>query len=285
MSNEPENRVTDSRVTETYRELAREHVPAHLNERVLKMAAGDRTPYARARAWMRPAAWAATIALSFAIVLELTQLPPLDDEALSLSPMSDSGASAEEQAPADDAALPLRAPAPEAPSAATVEKARTPVAAERTQMAVQPGESSEMPSKEEFAKRATAAMQEAEELARTQAGPDNRADLSAPDRNNTEAGTAEQMRAELARTRQEEADRLAARKVSEEARGAAASLAVIGDAAPADPGCLPSQRKAPDSWLTCIRDLRERGLEEQADEEYEEFQRQFPEFDDSITDK
>ena len=66
----------DSRVADVYRAVADERTPQHLNETVLRMAArGARTPYARARAWLRPAAWAATIGLSLALVLELTRLP------------------------------------------------------------------------------------------------------------------------------------------------------------------------------------------------------------------
>lgn len=75
MSKGPENRLEDPRVSDAYRDLADEHAPEPLNRKILVMAARAGTPYARARAWMRPAAWAATIALSFAFVLELTQLP------------------------------------------------------------------------------------------------------------------------------------------------------------------------------------------------------------------
>ena len=286
MSNEPENRVTDSRVTETYRELASEQAPRHLNERVLKMAAHSRTPYGRARAWMRPAAWAATIGLSFAIVLELTRLPALDSEPPAVAPASDSSTSADRQGPLDDAALPVRTLTPEAPAAAAVEKARAPVDAEQKR-ATDSLESAQMPSKDELAARATAVMQGAADMARAQTGSDNRADVISAERESADAQIemAEQMLAEPARTRLEEADRLAARKVSQEASGAAALLADTGNAAAADNACPASQREAPDTWLDCIRDLRERGLEEQADEEYAEFQRLFPEFDDSITDK
>ncbi|MGB5335252.1 MAG: hypothetical protein WBN07_06505 [Woeseiaceae bacterium] len=287
MSNEPENRIADPRVTETYRELASEHAPAHLDERVLKMAAGHRTPYGRARAWIRPAAWAATIALSFGIVLELTQLPSFDVETTPPPPTSAIGRSAERQAPADHAARPIRPSTPEPLPAATVEKARAPIAAEQKSVAAETPESSQMPARQELAARATAVMQEAEDLAQARTGSDNRADLvsAQPDNGDPESGIAEPMSTGLAGTRQEEADRQAARKMSQEARGAVALLADVDDMALSDPACLPSQRKAPDDWLACIRDLRERGLEVQADEEYEEFQRLFPEFDDSITDK
>jgi hypothetical protein len=69
----------DELVTETYRELGVEKAPEHLNQSILRMASGG-AKQGGARnllfaAWMKPLAWAATIGLSLAIVLELTQLP------------------------------------------------------------------------------------------------------------------------------------------------------------------------------------------------------------------
>ncbi len=68
-------------VAETYRAAATERAPKHLNEKVLRMAAGEPTTkqrrfaYGNAASWLRPAAWAATISLSLAIVLEVTRDP------------------------------------------------------------------------------------------------------------------------------------------------------------------------------------------------------------------
>ena len=58
MSNERNHRSED-RLADTYRALAKERAPDSLNEKVLRLAAGARTRYSRARTWMRPAAWAA----------------------------------------------------------------------------------------------------------------------------------------------------------------------------------------------------------------------------------
>jgi hypothetical protein len=64
----------DPRVTQTYRDLATEKAPAALDDKVLAMAAAAaRTPYGLARAWMRPVAWAATIGLCLAIVVEVAR--------------------------------------------------------------------------------------------------------------------------------------------------------------------------------------------------------------------
>ncbi len=76
MNNGSNDRIADQRVSETYRNLASEQPPAHLDREVLRMARREgRTPYAAARAWMRPFAWAGTIALCLAIVMQVTQLP------------------------------------------------------------------------------------------------------------------------------------------------------------------------------------------------------------------
>ena len=75
MSDERISPEQDRRVSDTYRELAAERTPDYLDARVMRAASGNgRTRYAIARGWTRPLAWAATIALSFAIVLELTQV-------------------------------------------------------------------------------------------------------------------------------------------------------------------------------------------------------------------
>ncbi len=83
MTNERDTKVDDQLVSETYRELADEQTPEHLNRAVLKMAAGKSARKSNTgnvistlfAVWMKPVAWAATIALSLAIVLEYTELP------------------------------------------------------------------------------------------------------------------------------------------------------------------------------------------------------------------
>lgn len=79
MSNERDTSGEDLLVADTYRELASERVPDRLNDKVLRLAArAGRSRYSRALAWMRPVAWAATITLCLAIVLELTRLPQME---------------------------------------------------------------------------------------------------------------------------------------------------------------------------------------------------------------
>jgi len=70
-----EQNHNDPRVAEAYRDLATERTPPELDRKVLSMAAaGTPSRYGLARAWVRPVAWAATIGLSLAFVLEMSQL-------------------------------------------------------------------------------------------------------------------------------------------------------------------------------------------------------------------
>lgn len=67
---------TDPVVARTYRESADERAPEHLNQAILKEAAKAAKPrYRRSVSWTRPMAWAATVMLSVALVLEVTKVP------------------------------------------------------------------------------------------------------------------------------------------------------------------------------------------------------------------
>lgn len=91
-----ESNDNDPRVSDAYRDLASEKTPPELDRKVLSMVAGnERTRYGLARAWVRPVAWAATIGLSLAFVLELSQVQDR-------TPVAASGSDAEvlDEAPA-----------------------------------------------------------------------------------------------------------------------------------------------------------------------------------------
>jgi hypothetical protein len=68
------SKETDTeRVSAAYRDLATETTPERLDRRILERAAREsRSRYGAVRAWIRPLAWAATIFLSLAFLLELT---------------------------------------------------------------------------------------------------------------------------------------------------------------------------------------------------------------------
>lgn len=68
--------MNGKRVTETYRAVATERTPEHLDRAVLAEAAQSVKPaYSTLMAWARPLAWAATVVLSLALVLEITRTP------------------------------------------------------------------------------------------------------------------------------------------------------------------------------------------------------------------
>ena len=70
-------------VSARYRQLAGERTPAHLDQKILQLAAShaSRTDYARSINWTRPLAWAATIALCLAVTLELSRVPAPEEVA------------------------------------------------------------------------------------------------------------------------------------------------------------------------------------------------------------
>ncbi len=77
MTKERDREDTDTLVSETYRELPALRTPEHLNQSILRMAekkGRGRTDFLFA-AWVKPVTLAATIALSLAIVLELSEVP------------------------------------------------------------------------------------------------------------------------------------------------------------------------------------------------------------------
>ena len=79
MSTERDTGIADEVVSETYRQHSDERAPERLNRQILDLAASELeargAPGRLSTRWSRPLAWAATIALSLAIVLELTELP------------------------------------------------------------------------------------------------------------------------------------------------------------------------------------------------------------------
>ena len=66
----------DPRVSAAYREMADERTPEHLDHVILNAARGAAKPrWNKAVAWLRPAAWVATIGVCLAIVVEISLLP------------------------------------------------------------------------------------------------------------------------------------------------------------------------------------------------------------------
>jgi hypothetical protein len=73
----------DPRVSAAYREIADERTPEHLDHTILNAARDAAGPrWNKAVGWLRPAAWAATIGVCLAIVIEIALLPDRDPAAV-----------------------------------------------------------------------------------------------------------------------------------------------------------------------------------------------------------
>jgi len=108
MSNERDKEFMDELVSKTYQELPTPPAPDRLNERILRMAARQskvRNKFSFA-AWMKPVTWAATVAISLTIVLELSELPTISGQMDDAAAINSTGKSiADEFAPQDRVSL------------------------------------------------------------------------------------------------------------------------------------------------------------------------------------
>lgn len=236
--------VDDPQVTAAYRDVATERAPASLNERVLRDAATHvGSGYSRWILWLRPVAWAATIGLSLAIVIELAVLPN-DIESVAppvAEPQSrdESDILQQDVAPvpqrgrldsADEAAHDLRLPAAAPPEAAKREMAK-PDAAEP------PAAGSGFGDTDAFAITNAPILEEAEDIARMQSVPEQRAQQSLSSK-----------AASLARQAQDDAA-----------------------------SCDAASRATREAWLACIEALEEEGRAAEAEAERALLQEAFPE--------
>jgi len=273
MSNERKNRGEDLLVADTYKALAQERVPDHLNKRMLRMAAREgRTPYSRARAWMRPAAWAATVGLSLALVLELTRLPQIEPDSVNIAVPE------QELADKNDGVAKQTRPAAESADRVTMDT---------------------------FAPKDMDVVRKAENRARAEAGPSPapvtpRAGIdgalgesvpvksvSADEDIPASSDMAERDTVERASTERPSIERPSAEGRLAEPVPAAASFALADKKKTLESGfaCSAKERESAESWLACITQLRENGREDLADSEYDEFQRIFPDFADTEADR
>lgn len=84
----------DAEVGAAYRDLAKEHVPRHVDAAVLEMArnsVGSRTGLSRLTAWLRPLTFVATAGLSLALIVQLSNTPDIDlpeDAGTGVAPLS-----------------------------------------------------------------------------------------------------------------------------------------------------------------------------------------------------
>lgn len=100
MTEERSNSENDPLVTRAYREAATEKTPQALDDAVLREArqavsGNGWLRYPKTIHWLRPMAWAATIGLSLAIVLELTMTPTEPELIMESLPVAPAAAPAE----------------------------------------------------------------------------------------------------------------------------------------------------------------------------------------------
>lgn len=240
MTNERDN-PGDAAVSATYRELADERAPASLNESILRDArAHAGRGYPGSMRWLRPMAWAATVGLSLAIVVQLTTLEePQLDGAPSVSsdvPSAASPAEAETDASRDDAAaerleVPGGAADASAPQSAAPERSALPAASPEAGAGADAFADSSV-----FDADNVQALDEAREMARQRSGP-----------------------------------------VEQTGRAIAPAAATLESKA-ASAACDESSRRTPEDWQACIDGLRRQGRDAEAAEEAEQLAAAFPEF-------
>ena len=280
--NKPEE-LGDGRVSRAYREVAQERTPEKLDARILKAARQPtRTAYSRSIAWLRPMAWAATIGLCLAIVIELSVMPQPEEGTIR---MPASAPAVTDTPAADRAAAPRRdafeeeALSDEALGSATrarsVEEAHAePVqAGEQKQTA---GAMAESPPADLSAPKF-----EAGRLESVPSAASSPAEV-APSR-----GLADEKRStdelEAFRVRKapilDQAAEMARMRDGRATEADAALSSAVAGALATEEACHEEQTNDPESWLSCIEDLEAAGQEQAASKERDRLRQAFPDFE------
>jgi len=239
--------VTDPLVSRTYRESASERVPDALDRAVLQQAKQNASkPYSRSIVWLRPMAWAATIGLSLAIVIELANLPQPDPALTPQSRAAESPQRFEHEAPEprarksidDQGRVNLL-------NATTLGKTEAPLSTPESTLeqvqesAPEPGRASGLASGADmFRPQDARVLEVAEELARSPEDESKELDV-----------------------------------------GSAAYFASTATAAKVSMPCVAEIRETPETWLECIVKLEDAGHDELASEQREQLLEAFPDFE------
>ena len=250
MSNErrhPDD-VADQVVSAAYRELSDERAPAHLDHEILNMARNAaKERHRNAMAWLRPAAWVATVGLCLAIVLEVAELP--------MQEQADFAAEAEKERMPDADAMPS---SPVEGVASSLEETAVP---QRS-----------LKQKTESAARAESHRYTDTPQAETAAGGQGK---DAPAAIEVEA-----LRDSERQFLREAEDRARMQVGSDEEAEAALMLsapaASLAQDAAAERYCDEEETADPNLWLECILALENRGMPEAAMLERELLQEVFP---------
>jgi len=240
MTNEKEPFEGDKLVTETYRELGVEKAPERLNQSILQMASGGGKPSPAGgilfATWMKPLAFAATLGLSLAIVLELSQVPTVTVQTDNVPAVE----RMREEAVLEDADVLEKAE----------NRARLPSGPSRQLISADTHDELEVFSREVKGKLdAVAAPMQS----------------SQPESPATE---------EISAARERTADFSAAKKQAADIPAGSlpkASYSLLMEQSDTADSCDAAVRLSEESWLTCIENLRRSGDGEAADREYEVF--------------
>ena len=251
--------VTDPLVSRTYRESASERVPDALDRAVLQQAKQNASkPYSRSIIWLRPMAWAATIGLSLAIVIELANLPQPDSALLA--------------PPGEESRLDLnRALTPQSSEAAAPQRFEHEAPEPRARKSIDDQGRVNLLNAPTLGK--TEAPNSTPESMLEQVPEPARASglKSAADIFRLQDARVLEVAEELARSPEDKSNELDA--------GSAAYFASPATAANVSMPCVAEIRETPETWLECIVKLEDAGLDELAREQHEQLQEAFPEFE------
>jgi len=265
---------TDERVTQAYRELATEHTPEHLDRAVLgKARAAARPPYSRLRSWTRPMAWAATVMLSVAIVLQIGDVPGPEgigyDEPASKLREAVSEAQVPTIETTEDATsgMPSSELLEESPAEAPARSLNT-ATDERRDAAVGRAATDQATPEAALEKRQRAKLPPDSKLEQQPAAPEAGIDAFAP-----RDADMLQRAAEMARTQSGE-NKVSAPQGSADGALELSSFGLRDET----PACDETATQTPEAWLECIRELEEAGFSDVALRQRELLQQNFPDF-------
>ncbi len=293
MSNE-----TDRLVSDAYDELANERTPEALNREVLRLAAKEgRTSYSIARAWMRPAAWAATVGLSLVVVLELTNMPESDMAPLPESVPIDRAAAPdvsdrrqdtvnedtmlESEARDERQGALAKRSRPYTPEEQTAEKAMLLDDAPAVSMDTAPDEvaSQSLDPQRTLETYDPNDLSETMERAREQVGQPSLVPMGVEQK----AATAPERSADRVSESQAETAAEQSARTAPRAESFAAGITSLG--AESDYLCPVEARQSAEKWLKCIQELEASSPRELIDREYEALRKIYPDFEHPATDK
>ena len=288
--------VSDPLVSQRYGEIASERVPADLDRAILRQARQNvGKQYSKSLTWLRPMAWAATIGLSLAIVIELSNVPMVTSDMYEAD--VDSPAEAPASVMLEEAEMSL-------PERQNAEQSATPARKESLQLEQRARKSIDgegrisLDNVSQFSKVKAPPAENMPALNVQSLSPAPRVipaaselkdEIVAADQNRADADMAYQNAAR-------EADSMVLEEIvvvndaaplarSQEpgttASGVAARAATQSGAfaAAIDEPCDTQVQETPETWLECIDGLDEAGFGEIADVQREQLQEAFPDFE------